>query len=160
MKYRTKSIADKIERFRFMLDYDPESGDLRWKNAPQGKPHFVGCRIGTVSRGYLIFKLDQEMQQVHRVVWAMHYGEEPPLEIDHIDGDKGNNAINNLRDGTKGINTMNRAMHRDGLVGVKHYKGRWHARGGKAGAFLYYGKDFFEACAARKSWENQYRRAA
>ena len=139
-----------------MLDYDPVTGVFTWKQAPQFKPQLLGKVAGTVSRGYRYIKIGQERWLAHRLAYAMVHGD-LPTEIDHIDGDKDNNSIENLRDGTKGVNTMNLGIHRSGeLIGVNFYKDKWQARIGKAGRFLYNGKDFFEAVCARKSAENQF----
>jgi hypothetical protein len=139
-----------------LLDYDPATGVFTWKQAPQFKPQLLGKVAGSLSRGYRYIKVGQERFSAHRLAYEWVHGE-LPAEIDHIDGDKDNNAIENLRDGTKGVNTMNRGMHRSGeLVGVNYYKGLWAARIGKAGEFLYVGKDLFEAVCARKSAENQF----
>ena len=145
-------LLDFVKTAKNALDYDPETGVFTHKDS--------GKVAGTDCHGYWKLKISQRQVLAHRMAWAMHYGEEPPAEIDHIDGDKTNNAISNLRDGTKGVNTMNRGMHREGLVGVKHYKGKWAARMGKAGRFLYNGPDFFEAVCARKSAENRFWAAA
>jgi hypothetical protein len=140
-----------------MLDFDPATGVFTWKQAPKFKPQLLGKVAGTNSRGYVKLKIGQEQIAAHRLAWEWFHNEEPPAEIDHIDGNKQNNAIWNLRDGTKGVNTMNRGMHRSGeLVGVNFYRDKWQARMGKAGDFLYHGLDFFEAVCARKSAENQF----
>ena len=62
---------------------------------------------------------------MHQYVWLLEYGYRPPCEIDHIDGDKRNNRIENLRLSTRAMNLMNRPS-----VGVRDIGGGlpWEAR--------------------------------
>jgi hypothetical protein len=80
----------------------------------------------------------------HRVVWLLIYGEWPKLEIDHIDGDRLNLRIANLRDVPKIINSENkRRPHRgsrSGVLGVDLAKpGKWRARIRVRGKTIYLG---------------------
>nr|WP_274705414.1 HNH endonuclease [Sphingomonas sp. H160509] len=60
------------------------------------------------------------MLLAHRVAWALHHGDWPSFEIDHEDGDKLNNAIDNLRPATRLQNSHNRpGRSRTGFKGVK-----------------------------------------
>jgi len=59
------------------------------------------------------------MYKAHRVAWAYVYGEWPALDIDHIDGQRGNNSINNLRLATNRQNQANRKA----AFGKSIYKG-------------------------------------
>lgn len=57
----------------------------------------------------------------HRVAWALHYGEWPDGQIDHINGDKADNRLDNLRVVTAQGNAKNRPLRSDntsGHVGV------------------------------------------
>jgi hypothetical protein len=62
---------------------------------------------------------------MHQYVWFLEHGERPPCEIDHIDGDKRNNRISNLRLATRAMNLMNRHA-----VGVRNIGGGlpWESR--------------------------------
>jgi hypothetical protein len=61
----------------------------------------------------------------HRLAWALHYGEEPSLEIDHINGERSDNRIANLRLATRGENCKNVKA-----AGVRFEadRGKWLAR--------------------------------
>lgn len=65
----------------------------------------------------------------HRVVWLLHYGDWPNLDIDHINGDKSDNRIENLRLANVIENNRNRAAL-SGYKGVRYHKpsGKWQAR--------------------------------
>jgi hypothetical protein len=64
------------------------------------------------SKGYIMVKLDIEGKiyfiRAHRLAWLLHYGQLPDNSIDHIDGNKSNNKIDNLRDVTHQQNHWNR----------------------------------------------------
>jgi hypothetical protein len=74
-------------------------------------------------KGYLCVKMRIDghpiCPSVHRIVWAMHHGKWPEHTIDHIDRNKSNNRIENLRDVTMSENLMNRGhANSTGISGV------------------------------------------
>lgn len=80
---------------------------------------------------YLVMDIKGKKYLVHRIVWALHYDSIPDV-IDHIDRDKLNNRIENLRDSDKssnGFNTGVRADSKSGFTGVSFNKpnGNWNA---------------------------------
>jgi hypothetical protein len=68
---------------------------------------------------------------VHRVIWKLHTGNEPGAHLDHIDGDKLNNRIENLREVSAEENARNKPKpknNRSGFKGVCWEQGRgWKA---------------------------------
>lgn len=102
-----------VELLRHMFSYDADSGILRWKN-PRMKKSWIGRPVGNKERcGYLQCQVDGAFYMVHRIVWFMHYGEDPfGMEVDHIDGNRSNNMIENLRLVSREQNTRYRTrMH-------------------------------------------------
>ena len=74
-----------------------------------GSPHNAGYRQITISRKkYLI----------HRLIWVYHYGE-MPTQIDHINGQRSDNRIENLRECSYSQNHGNRRMRNDNTSGYK-----------------------------------------
>jgi hypothetical protein len=73
--------------------------------------------------GYVVFSVNcngkKERIYAHRYAWYLHYGELPNNFIDHIDGNRANNILTNLRDVTKQQNGFNRTT-------AKGYG--WHKR--------------------------------
>jgi len=66
----------------------------------------------------------------HRLAWALHNGEWPSKQIDHIDGDRANNRISNLREATQSQQIMNSKLRSDntsGIKGVQQRKYGWTA---------------------------------
>jgi hypothetical protein len=74
--------------------------------------------------GYRRVRVDGQYIYVHQVVWILHEGEIPEgLFIDHIDGDRLNNARYNLRLATPRENQQNKARQQNG---TSKYKGVWY----------------------------------
>ena len=104
------------------LDYNPETGDLTWK---EGYNHRysgqkAGC-IHDVGQGYLKVKHKNKRYRAHKLAWIIYYGEIPTMYIDHIDGNPTNNKIDNLRLATNSLNQRNQKMNKNnksGFVGV------------------------------------------
>lgn len=118
--------AEKLnELFRY------EDGKLFWKIQPSRRIK-AGSRAGGADpRGYRSIRLQNKNIREHRVIFVMHHGYEPEI-VDHINGDKSDNRIENLRAATKSLNVMNskRAVtNTSGVKGVCWVKGesKWHA---------------------------------
>jgi hypothetical protein len=81
--------------------------------------------------GYTVVSLKRSSWQAHRLIWLMVYGEDPgPHEIDHINGDRSDNRLINLRLATAAQNRQNSSARRGRQLpkGVKKNKGRYGAR--------------------------------
>ena len=82
--------------------------------------------------GYCKVKFKDKPVRYHRVIWTLLNGDIPAgMDIDHIDGNRVNNSITNLRLVTRRENCQNRLKHRDGkLVGCYYHKlsRKWRAQ--------------------------------
>jgi hypothetical protein len=96
------------ERLREILDYCPETGVFHWNISPSRNTK-RGSISGTKSKkdGYIRIKINCQSYLAHRLAWLHFYGRFPAGCIDHIDCNRSNNAINNLRDVTPEINSQN-----------------------------------------------------
>ena len=135
--------------------YDPNSGDLIWKYRPvehfknqRGykcfNSNFANKKAGTENHGYLIIKLDGTLYRAHRIVYALVHGDCPNnFEIDHINGDKLNNKISNLRLASRNQNMKNIKIYKNntsGFIGVRWYKkyNKWTASAGRKNLGYFY----------------------
>lgn len=109
-----------ISHVRYLLDYDPRTGFFRWINPPyHNKKRLVGQRAGRAQkRGYRQIKIGRILYYEHRLAWAYMTGKWPGCEIDHRDGDKGNNRFANLREATRQQNRMNSRPNKDKRSGL------------------------------------------
>ena len=154
-------------RVRELLDYSPETGELRWKVARTGTAK-AGCAAGCErtdrsGKKYWQIRVDGRLYYAHRIVWLITYGEFPSEQVDHIDGDGLNNRLENLRAVSSTENSRNvrkKSNNTSGVSGV-----HWHKRDKKWQAMievnyktihlgLFSNKD--EAVAARKAAELKY----
>ena len=105
------------------LSYDKNTGLFTRKTAT-GKIKKAGCYDKT---GYVKIHLNGVNYLGHRLAWAIHYNEEPPEAIDHIDHNRHNNKIDNLRKCTHQENLCNQNLSKtstSGYTGVSFRKDR------------------------------------
>lgn len=131
-----------LEYLRASLRYDPETGVFTWAkdNILAGGAKVVsnGDRAGTINAdGYrqIQFKIDGRKRgfKEHRLAWLLVHGKWPTNQIDHVNGDRSDNRIVNLREATNSQNMMNRKLNANsgsGVKGVSFHRGsqRWRAR--------------------------------
>lgn len=80
-----------------------------------GRPH----RHGHLYANIAYPKGNPKNYAVHRLIWAMHYGEWPSGAIDHINGIPDDNRVSNLRIANHSQNMMNTRLRRDNTSGYK-----------------------------------------
>ena len=106
--------------------FDYREGALYWKISPSQNTS-AGKRAGCFNKlsGYREVMFRYHTYKEHRLIWAFMFKEWPRGEIDHIDQDKTNNNISNLRDTSHATNQLNIPA-----IGVKKrpFKERWQAR--------------------------------
>lgn len=101
---KTSITADEL---RTVIEYNEESGEFRWRaRLSQGTQvgQIAGC-LNTI--GYWQIGIRRVRYLGHRLAWLYVYGVWPLGEIDHIDGDRGNNRIANLRVTNRSVNMQN-----------------------------------------------------
>lgn len=118
-KARVAKPRPTIEELREYLDYEPETGVLRWKKRPSRRI-LKGQVITSVNgHGYRQFGFRGMKFEAHRVVFAVHHGRWPYPCCDHIDGNPLNNRADNLRECSAFANTHNARIRSDNTTGVK-----------------------------------------
>jgi hypothetical protein len=128
-------IGKTPEQLWSMFDYI--DGVLYWKEKTISrgrKSTKGGTKVWTKSKrdGYLRVGFNSKQHLVHRVIFLMHYGYIPEC-LDHIDGNRENNKIENLRPASKYQNILNSKVRSDNTSGVKGVcwnarKRKWFAR--------------------------------
>jgi hypothetical protein len=109
-----------IEELGEFLHYEPDTGLLRWK-INVGKKIKANSVAGCLhSRGYIHVRMNQESFKAHRLAWALYYNQDPGgMQIDHIDENKSNNKIINLRLAGHRENGANFGPQKNNKLGVK-----------------------------------------
>lgn len=152
-----------MERLKYVLSYDHLSGVFTWKGK---KSQIVdqGQEAGFPNdQGYILIGVDGVRYRAHRLAWLYCYGQMPNPEIDHINGNRADNRIYNLRLVSRSQNSQNSGIRSDNTSGVKgvHFRkdtGKYSACiqvDGKVtwlGCFL----TLDEAIEARKIAEEEY----
>lgn len=131
---------------RKLLRYEPETGKLYWlERTLEMFPHARACiswnarfarkeALTSLDRkGYRRGAIFNKFYAAHRVIWAIVHGEWPPEQIDHINGDKQDNRLGNLRAVSNSENLKNQKRPKNntsGIIGVYWNKQlvAWHAQ--------------------------------
>lgn len=149
-------------RLKELLSYDQASGVFTRAKQQGGKT--IGSVAGSKDgKGYIQITIDKNRYLAHRLAWLYIYGKFPNEEIDHINRNRVDNRICNLRVATRLENQQNHSVRKDnksGVVGVSWHKasGKWRAQinfGGRKidlGIFL----TVEEACTARAEAKAKY----
>ena len=166
--------SDYLNQCFEIRSYNDGSWFLRWKKRPLN--HFrneqdmkawnaknSGNDAQSIdSNGYNSVQLNGEKWKVHRIIWKMHFGLDPKGDIDHIDQNKLNNNINNLRETDDYSNSKNMRKFKNNTSGVtgvnfmpsrqsKPWRAQIHWQGKKKNLGNFATKE--EAIVARKQAE-------
>lgn len=107
---------------------DKEVSCKKWNAKFAGREAFT-----RVANGYLRGSIFNRSYAAHRVIWLLHAGEWPHHTIDHINGNRLDNRISNLRDVPNVENSRNVGMHCNNTSGHQgvdwaSFNGKWRAR--------------------------------
>jgi hypothetical protein len=108
-----------VGRLKEVLSYNQCTGEFARKNDRYKRSGPPGC-INTL--GYQIISIDNVRYHAHRLAWLYVNGEWPQHWIDHVNGDRADNRLANLRDVHAALNNQNRRASQKnsklGLLGV------------------------------------------
>ena len=114
-----------------LFNYNSDTGEIFWNVIGKGRTKKKAA--GTVtSNGYVGVLIDGTRYYAHRIVWFLHHKKWPQNQIDHINGIKTDNRIENLREATNSQNGKNYGENKSntsGFKGVSFCKqtNRWRA---------------------------------
>lgn len=106
------------ERLKQALRYSPIVGVFEWRiTGRRIRPGYLAG--GVDSKGYINVTVDGVTYKGHQLAWFYMTGNWPESGIDHKDGDRSNNAFNNLREATHEQNSANLKINSSNTSGVK-----------------------------------------
>lgn len=164
-----------LKELNEMLSYNPDTGEFFWKERPRhhfyqddqhvrwNKVHAFRQAGGVKKKGYLVITIHRSAYKAHRLAWYMHTGEHPDLPLDHINHNRSDNRIINIRVASFSANAKNKSINcrnKSGCPGVKFYEkyGHWKASIKVDGKEVHLGcfKDRPDAISARRSAEERF----
>jgi len=162
------------DELKKLFRFDDETGQLFW--LPRGREmfederqykiwntRFANCEAMTADngRGYRVGTINRKNYLAHRVIWALTHGEWPPEEVDHINGNRKDNRLCNLRAISVAENRRNQKIPRNnktGVIGLCKSRGKYLAtiRIDRRNIFLGRFDRMEDAIAARKTAESRF----
>jgi hypothetical protein len=119
-------------RLKELLHYNPDTGVFTWLASPRGG--WAGKTAGYASNGYRRLRINERQYLAHCLAWLYMTGSWPSKQIDHINADRSDNRISNLRLATRSQNGANARRRVDNTSGAKGVS--WHRITGKWSASL------------------------
>jgi hypothetical protein len=157
-----KELALKLEEVLEILELRIPEYVFYWR-VSTGRRVKAGGKAGTLMPdGYTRIRINGNLFRAHRLVWFVTYGKFPDNDIDHIDGDKSNNRIENLRDVSQRVNSQNRKKrdrcdtdlptgvnaNRNKFDEITAYRAQWHDMNGKYCAAYFGIREYYTLEAA------------
>lgn len=112
-----------LQILREFLSYDQETGVFTWKKRTGGTAT-KGVIAGNIhGSGYIVISFKERNIRAHRLAWLFVHGDPGNCEIDHINGNRTDNRISNLRAVPRTINQQNlrgaKSHNKCGFLGVR-----------------------------------------
>lgn len=137
---REKHLITQSELKEIVSFYE-NTGQFTWIKNPKNGRKLIGTIAGNLhkSSGYWQIKINNIEYMAHRLAWLYVYGDFPKIHIDHINHDRADNRLKNLREVNHGENQQNlkdiKRNTKSGLLGVSVVYGRFQARIKASGIF-------------------------
>jgi hypothetical protein len=116
MQKNTKPLPS-YEEVNSLLEYDCNTGNLKWRRS-LGKAK-AGSIAGCLAKGYILIGINKRLLKAHRLAWLLHFKIDPVGDIDHKNGIRSDNRIDNLRIASHSENMHNRCADHDNKSGIK-----------------------------------------
>jgi hypothetical protein len=145
------------EELTKIIDYNIDTGVFTWKIKPSAKVK-IGDKAGCNHRGYIAISVNKQFIYAHRLAWFYVYKKWPKYHVDHIDMDRSNNRISNLRDVPIKQNLWNRknpnkTNKSTGTLGVRSQKDGYYIAQIKANNKNHYLGTFDNIIDAEKAYK-------
>jgi HNH endonuclease len=122
-----------MDELKSKIAYDPTTGHFQWIGVRRGRPSKNNFAGNIKPDGYVQIEISGKRYYAHRLAWFFTYGVWPDGDIDHKNHNKSDNRIDNLRDVSHRVNSINRKSYQKnnthGTLGITYNKKnqRWYA---------------------------------
>ncbi len=129
----TSNLMISLTEMAKILTYDLNTGRFTYKCKPRAQTE-IGDIAGTIDKeGYRVIKIKNKLYKAHRLAWLFIYGRMPIGQIDHINHNRDDNRIENLRVVNNQENQKNRLINKNNKSGVNgvfwnKLSNKWQAR--------------------------------
>jgi hypothetical protein len=106
------------QELKELLHYNPETGIFTWKVSTARRVSSGDVAVTKRKDGYIQIKLNNELILSHRLIWIYMYGYLPKY-IDHINGQRDDNRIINIREVSNQQNSLNSKISKNNTSGIK-----------------------------------------
>ena len=133
-------------KLKQLFEYNKETGELIWKVSTNSNVK-IGDIAGSIDhrdRGYTDISIDGKRYKSHRLIWIWHFGNFDGM-LDHIDTNRRNNKIENLRIATASQNNYNTNISKSNKSGIKgvyweKFSQKWRVKIEANGKVYYFGR--------------------
>lgn len=120
------------DQIKNLLTYDADTGVFVWRPRVTWINNRAGKTAGTIGKdGYVRVSIQRKSYLAHRLAWAYAYGKWPEHWLDHINRNRADNRLANLRVASPGTNAQNTPRYQNNKSGCKgvyaHSWGKWEA---------------------------------
>lgn len=122
------------EALKSILEYDQNTGVFKWIKRLSKRVHVGDIAGHLVDDGYVLIGIGRSVYRAHILAWLYVHGEYPNSQIDHINQNKQDNRILNLRLVSKKQNMENRGSQKNNTTGFKGVS--WHKQRKKFVAWI------------------------
>ena len=127
-------VSITAERLRELLNYDPKTGEFRWRVSFANGRHIGDIAGSQTMHGYRAIRINGRCYYEHRLAWLYQMGFWPSGGLDHININRVDNRLSNLRESTQSLNLANSPVRVDNSSGFKGVS--WNKRRNKRHAAI------------------------
>lgn len=115
-----KPLDTLLRELALCLNYNAETGDFYWKDSECNRHHIRGKKAGYAKNdGYVYINFKRKKILAHRAAWFIVFERPPSAQIDHINMNRGDNRLCNLREASHADNIRNRSAQANNTSGFK-----------------------------------------